>query len=83
MIEIQMEDLYMYDLFFFDKEFHTFVTYEFVFLIAIFLVLDYNINIPLFIYFLIMFYVYNREGIEEEDSERFDTYFLKKYKWLI
>ncbi|WP_095176015.1 MULTISPECIES: hypothetical protein [Blautia] len=73
----------MYDLFFFDKEFHTFVTYEFVFLSAIFLVLDYNINIPLSIYFLIMLFAYNREGIEEEDSGRFDTYFLNKYKWLI
>ena len=73
----------MYDLFFFDKDFHTFVTYEFMFLVFTFGILEYNVYIPFIIFFFIMFFVYNREALEEEDCERFDIYFLKKYKWLI
>lgn len=73
----------MYDLFFFDKDFHTFVTCEFIILMLASAVAGYDIDIPILFYLLILFFVYNREALEEEDSERFDIYFLKEYKWLI
>lgn len=80
---IEIGGIYIYDLFFFDNDFHMFVTYEFIFLTLAFGVLGYNADIPLLIYFFIMFFVYNREQLENEDGEYFDKYFLDTYKWLI